>query len=324
MAEKYIFTVTEEEAKFPLKRIIKRRFSFSSRFMTKIKYQNLIKLNDETVPGWVIPKEGDIVSVSLPKEESHFEPEDIPVSVLFEDDDLLFINKQPGITVHPTKGHPSHTMANALMKYEEDTSQDFKIRFVNRLDMDTSGVLLVAKNSHAQADLNRQMAEGDTCKEYYAFCSGVIPEDELTIEAPIGSPFPGSKSRTVTPDGHPSITKVTVLKRFLPLQDEKNHLAGAHTFDAEGASLLKIRLLTGRTHQIRVHLSYIGHPLLGDELYGGDTEIFPRQALHAFSFSCIHPITKERLTVESPLPNDLTELASRLEDRSSSAAEASF
>ena len=322
--EKFSFTVSPEEEGIQLKKLVKQHFRFSSRFMTKVKYGDLLKVDGVSVPGWHPAVPGQLVEVMLPEEGSHFPPQDIPISILYEDDDLLFIDKQPGVTVHPTKGHPDGTIANGLMKLLNDRGSAFKIRFVNRLDMDTSGVLLVAKNSHAQADLNRQMAEGDTCKEYYAFCSGVIPEDDLTIEAPIGSPFPGSKSRTVTPDGHPSITKVTVLKRFLPLQDEKNHLPGAHTFDAEGASLLKIQLLTGRTHQIRVHLSYIGHPLLGDELYGGDTEIFPRQALHAFSFSCIHPITKERLTVESPLPNDLTELASRLEDRSSSAAEASF
>ena len=297
MAEKYIFTVTEEEAKFPLKRIIKRRFSFSSRFMTKIKYQNLIKLNDETVPGWVIPKEGDTVSVSLPKEESHFEPEDIPVSVLYEDDDLLFINKQPGITVHPTKGHPSHTMANALMKYEEDTGQDFKIRFVNRLDMDTSGILIVAKNSHAQAELNKQMGSEITEKKYIAVADGVIDEDEFIIDKPIGLPSPDVKERTilsVEDGGHESRTGVKVLERF------------------NDATLIECTLFTGRTHQIRVHLSSIGHPLIGDPLYGKESDLIPRQALHAFSFSLIHPVTKERLLVEAPIPDDINKLISML------------
>jgi len=266
--------------------------------MTKVKYQDLLLADGVPVPGWHTAKAGQLIEVLLPDEGSHFEPQDIPVSILYEDDDLMFIDKQPGVTVHPTKGHPDGTIANGLMKLLLERKDTFKIRFVNRLDMDTSGVLLVAKNSHAQAELNRQMSAGETEKIYTAVCSGILPEDEFTIDAPIGSPFPGSKSRAVMEDGHPSITIVSVLDRFA----------------SANASLVRIKLLTGRTHQIRVHLSHIGHPLLGDSLYGGDTSVFVRQALHASSFSCIHPITKERLTVESPLPDDLKDLISRLHD----------
>ena len=295
--DKYVFTVTEEEARFPLKRIIKKRFSFSSRFMTKIKYQNLIKLNGETVPGWVVPKVGDLVSVSLPEEASHFEPEDIPIDILYEDDDLLFINKNPGLTVHPTKGHPSHTMANALMKYELDTNQNFKIRFVNRLDMDTSGILIVAKNSYAQAELNKQMSENITEKKYTAVAEGIIEEDDFIIDKPIGLPSPDQKNREilkVEDGGYESQTGVKVLKRF------------------DDATLIECKLFTGRTHQIRVHLSSIGHPLIGDPLYGNESELIKRQALHASSFSLIHPVTKKRLLVEAPLPMDIIELIDKL------------
>ncbi len=295
--DKYTFTVTSEESKYPLKRIIKKRFSFSSRFMTKIKYQDLIRLNGEKVPGWVVPKEGDLVTISLPEEESHFEPEDIPVEVLYEDDDLLFVNKAPGITVHPTKGHPSHTMANALMKYQMDTEQNFKIRFVNRLDMDTSGVLLIAKNSHAQAELNKQMIEDITEKRYIAVAHGLMEEDEFIIDKAIGLPSPESIGRAIIPEkdgGHPSRTGIKVLKRF------------------DDATMVECTLYTGRTHQIRVHLSSIGHPLIGDSLYGGSTDSFPRQALHASYFSCIHPMKKERLQVEAPLPDDIFNLIESL------------
>ena len=311
--EKFSFTVSPEEEGLQLKKLVKQKFRFSSRFMTKVKYQDLLRVDGAAVPGWHTASAGQVVEVLRPDEDSHFDPQDIPVSILYEDDDLMFIDKQPGVTVHPTKGHPDGTIANGLMKLLIERNDTFKIRFVNRLDMDTSGVLLVAKNSHAQADLNRQMSCGETCKKYYAVCSGIISGDEFTIDAPIGSPFPGSKSRTVREDGYPSVTEVRVLRRFQPVSDGFGAETGIHTFDAEGASLLEIRLLTGRTHQIRVHLSHIGHPLLGDPLYGGDTSVFGRQALHAYSFSCVHPITKERLTVESPLPKDITELIRRLE-----------
>ena len=311
--ERFIFTAGPEDDGVELKKLVKQRFRFSSRFMTKVKYQDLLRVDGQPAPGWHKAAQGQVIEVLLPEEGSHFEPQDIPISILYEDEDLLFIDKQPGVTVHPTKGHPDGTVANGLMKLLRERSDEFKIRFVNRLDMDTSGVLLVAKNSHAQAELNRQMNTGETCKLYYAVCSGFLPEDEFTIDAPIGSPFPGSKSRAVIEGGYPSTTEVRVLRRFPPVSGEITSESGLHTFSAEGASLAEIRLLTGRTHQIRVHFAYIGHPLLGDPLYGGDTSVLGRQALHAHSFSCLRPITKERLTVESPLPEDITEMLRRLE-----------
>lgn len=300
--QKYNFKITREESEFPLKTTIKKKYRFSSRLMTKIKFQNLIKLNGVAVPGWVVPSEGDTVSVDLPDESSHFPAEDIPIEPVYEDDDLLIINKQAGVTVHPTKGHPDHTIANGIMNYMNKTGSFFKVRFINRLDMDTSGILVIGKNSHAQAELNKQMMAGTTKKEYIAVAQGIITEDDFLIDAPIGRPSPDSVARGVISEadgGYPSKTHVRVLERFA------------------SSTLVSLDLLTGRTHQIRVHLSHIGHPLLGDRLYGGDQSLFPdRQALHACSYEFDHPVTKKRLKAEARIPDDISDLINTLRSES--------
>lgn len=299
--EKLSFVVSAEESGLQVKKLIRSKYHLSARMMTKIKYGDLISVNGKREPGYFVVSEGDSVIVSIPDEKSRFEPEDIPISPIYEDEDFLIINKQAGVTVHPTKGHPDHTMANGVMKYMLDTNQSFKVRFVNRLDMDTSGVLVIAKNSMVQADLNRQMMEGSTTKEYLAVVSGNVENDSFTIDLPIGAPEPGEIGRRVVSngdEGFPSQTDVTVLQRS--------------TFDSKEYSLLRLRLLTGRTHQIRVHLSHIGHPILGDPLYGGDMSFINRQALHAERFLCTHPLKSAPLDVRAPLPIDITELLDKL------------
>ena len=279
-----------------LKSIIKEEFGFSSRMMSKIKYQHLLRLNGESVPGWVVANVGDTVTVSLPDEQSNFPPQPIPLEIVYEDADMLILNKQPGVTVHPTRGKPDGTIANGLMHYMEMTEQKFKIRFVNRLDMDTSGLLIIAKNAYCQHELSKAMKYNQVTKKYIAFTDGIIENDQFTIDLPIGRPSPDSIKRGVlAPEagGAPSITHVKVLERYV----EKN------------TTKIQVHLETGRTHQIRVHMSAIGHPLLGDWLYDGPTESFDlRQALHSYYLSFKHPITKEILTIEAPLPPDLQAL----------------
>ena len=192
---KFQYTITKEDEGMTIKTLLRSKFSFSSRLLTKLKFQHLVFLNGEEVAGWISPKEGDVLSIKLPEEKSDFPAEDIPIYPVYEDDDLLVINKQPGIIVHPTKGHPNHTIANGLMKYMEDTNQSFKIRFVNRLDMDTTGLLIVAKNSHAQDDVVKQMKANATEKRYIALASGIIEEDSFTIDLPIGRPDPDDVRR---------------------------------------------------------------------------------------------------------------------------------
>lgn len=153
----YIVTKKDREAERSVKELVRANFTFSSRLMTKLKQKHLVKLNGETMQWWITPEAGDIITVELPEEKSDFPPEDIPIAVVYEDADLLVINKQPGVVVHPTKGKPCHTIANGLMQKMLEEGENYKIRFVNRLDMNTSGLLIVAKNSHAQDALTKQM-----------------------------------------------------------------------------------------------------------------------------------------------------------------------
>ena len=308
------YTVTEEDAGLAIKDILRRRFTFSSRLMTKLKFQNLVYLNGKPAPGWIPVFPGDTLQIRLPEEHSEFPAEDIPVFPVYEDSYLLILNKQAGTAVHPTKGKPDHTIANGLMKKMEEDGETYKIRFVNRLDMNTSGLLIVAKNGFVQEEIIRQMRRNEVTKKYLAVVHGVIPEEEGTIDLPLGRPFPDQVERWVVPEeqgGSPSVTHYHVLERF------QNH------------SLVELQLETGRTHQIRIHLSYIGYPIEGDHLYCHgdpfayrkaygdihDENVSPyigRQALHAFSLAFRHPITKKRIQCQAPLPQDMKECIERI------------
>ncbi len=335
---KYIVTTEDVRQKLSIKQLVRSNFTFSSRLMTKLKQNHLVFLNGHDIQWWISPAEGDIISVLLPEEKSDFPPEDIPISVVYEDDDILVINKQPGVVVHPTKGKPCHTIANGLMKKMQGEGESYKIRFVNRLDMNTSGLLIVAKNSHAQDSLTKQMkAEAlGLHKKYKAIVVGEMPDGSGTIDLPIGRPDENEVERWVLPlekGGYPSVTHYRVLERL------------------RGHCLVELELETGRTHQIRVHLSYIGYPILGDHLYckgdpfeyrkihgdlrdaadcnsdfcintaeGEDknaaqrrsqdckeilSDLIGRQALHAYSLTLRHPVTGEILHLEAPLPSDM-------------------
>lgn len=286
---KYNHTVTDSDIGLSINQIIKANFKFSSRFKTKMKFQKLVDLNGTPTPGFITPEVGDEISIRLPEETSNFPAEDIPIDVLYEDDNLMFINKQPGLIVHPTKGHPFHTIANGLMKYMLNNGQKYKIRFANRIDMDTSGIVIVAKNANSQNDISLQMRENLVHKQYMAIVNGVIRDDEFTIDKPIGRPNEESIQRKVLSEGgKDAITDVKVLERFY------------------NNTLVEVTLHTGRTHQIRVHLAHIGHPITGDHLYEGDAPaLIDRQALHAAKMIVNHPMTGEKLEIEAPLPDDM-------------------
>ncbi|HHW94709.1 MAG TPA: RluA family pseudouridine synthase [Mogibacterium sp.] len=285
---KYKHIVTEDEVGLTVHELLRKNFRFSSRFRTKIKFNSLVDLNGNVSPGYIRPKAGDIISIRLPEERSDFLPEDIPLDVLFEDEDLLILNKQSGVVVHPTKGHPSHTIANGLMKYMDDTNQTFKIRFANRIDMDTTGIIVVAKNSNVQNDISNQMKNGLVVKKYLAIVHGRVEKDHFKINLPIGRPSQESICRAVMKNGgKDAVSEIKVLSRF------------------NEYSFIEITLHTGRTHQIRVHLSHIGHPIIGDELYDGSTELIQRQALHAYRIEFIHPVTQKEIIIEAGMPTDM-------------------
>ena len=299
---KYEHTVTNEESGLTINQILRMNYKFSSRFRTKMKYQSLVDLNGTPTPGYVRPGVGDVIGVRLPDETSDFTPEDIPLDIVYEDDDLIIVNKQAGIIVHPTKGHPEHTIANAVMKYMEDSGQSFKVRFANRIDMDTTGIIIVAKNANAQNDLASQMRRNTVVKKYYALIEGNIAEDHFTVELPVGRPDQVSIRRAVMEEGgKDAFSEFNTIERF---PSEKY---GDHT-------LVEVILHTGRTHQIRVHLSHIGHPIAGDELYEGKTSLIHRQALNAYYIEFDHPMTKERVSFETDIPEDIKEAIKALKN----------
>jgi 23S rRNA pseudouridine1911/1915/1917 synthase len=189
-------------------------------------------------------------------------------------------------------------MANGIMKYMLDNHKHFKIRFINRLDMDTSGLLAIAKNSHCQDDLSKQMSENGVMKKYVAVVKGLITEEEGTVDLPIDREHVDHVKRAVIDDGYPSVTHYRVLERF-----------------QKGYTLVELVLETGRTHQIRVHMSHIGHPIVGDVLYGeASVWLIERQALHAKYLSFRHPVTGQQLELEAPLPDDMQRLLDKIRE----------
>ena len=280
-----------------------------------MKYQKLVDLNGTPTPGYVKPEVGDIIGVRLPEEVSEFPPEDIPLDIIYEDDDLIIINKQPGIIVHPTKGHPDHTIANGVMKYMADSGQSFKVRFANRIDMDTSGIIIIAKNANAQNDISSQMRRNSVVKKYIALVEGDVKAYEMDgitkvndnhffIDLPIGRPDAVSIQRCymrVEDGGKDARSEIKVLERY----NSKQY--GPHT-------LVEVTLHTGRTHQIRVHLTHIGHPIAGDALYGGKPDLISRQALHAYYIEFDHPHTKDRVSFNCNYPSDMKNAVSKVND----------
>ena len=307
---KYNHTVTEEELGMTINEILRANYKFSARFKTKMKFQSLVDLNGVPTKGFIKPNLFDVISVRLPEETSDFPPEDIPLDIVYEDDDIIAINKQPGIIVHPTHGHPTGTVANAVMKYMADTNQSFKVRFANRIDMDTTGIIIVAKNANAQDAISNQMRAGTTVKKYKALVHGII-ENDMTINLPVGRPTQESIQREVMYEGgKDAVTDVHVLKIFREdersiTSDNPEGLTEPLNFRVKGDyTLVELTIHTGRTHQIRVHLSHIGHPIIGDELYGGSPDLIDRQALHAYYLGLKHPHTGEDMVITADIPQD--------------------
>lgn len=285
------YTAIEKDNDLMIKDILQRRLNLSSRLLRKLKNNQGVYKNGEPVFLNVKVKKGDVIDVVFPEEYSNFEPEDIPIEAVYEDEYLLVINKQPNVVVHPTKSHLNGTIANGLMNYMLSKKDTYKIRFVNRLDRDTSGLLIIGKNSFVQEELSQQMKEDLVIKKYIAILEGCMEKDEGIIQQPIKK-NPGEMVRVISEEGQDSITIYKVLERL-----------------GTDYTVAEILLKTGRTHQIRVHMAYMGYPVVGDELYGKDNKsTMKRQALHAAYLSFIHPKTGERIEVEAGLPEDMQEL----------------
>ena len=213
-----------------------------------------------------------------------------PLDLIWEDEDVVVVNKPPGLLVHPSHGHFADTLGNFLMYHYQQTGQDCDFHPVHRLDKGTSGLLVVAKHPHAQEQLKQQLHTEAFRRVYLAICDGQPPAPSGTVDAPIGL-APDSRARAVCPDGQSARTHYRVLQSW------------------EGGSLVELQLDTGRTHQIRVHMAHLGCPLTGDFLYGTEQpEKIARPALHSHQLSFTHPITGEHLAFTQPLPEDMAAL----------------
>ena len=294
------FRIEPEHNGLKVMEVMLEHMALSVRQVRGAKLRKDVLLNGRPVSVNAFVRAGDLITYQMETEENYFEPQALPIEVVFENEDLLLINKQPFIVVHPTKSYPSGTIGNGIAAYFQGRGINPKIRFINRLDRDTSGLLLIAKNPYAQHVVTEQMKRDEVEKRYLAVVHGRIDQEEGTIDAPIGRPDEAQVERAVMEEGpglgQRSVTHFWVRERF-----------------AE-ATLVEVRLETGRTHQIRVHFSHLGHPLVGDTLYHTPSEWINRQALHAFKLCFRLPRTKENLCFEAPLPKDFNDLLQALRE----------
>ena len=264
--------------------------------------QDLIKKGKATIGGKSIKanyrlRNGDNVVLNIPKPEPlEILPENIPLDILYEDNDVILVNKPKGMVVHPAAGHYSGTLVNALLYHCKDNLSGIngvlRPGIVHRIDMDTTGVIIACKNDNAHQNIAKQLAEHSITRRYVAIVNGNLKEDEGVVDAPIARAKNDRKKMAVDKDGKTAVTHYKVLERI------KNY------------TYIECVLETGRTHQIRVHMSYINHPLLGDEIYSGKKESMKLQGqcLHAMVLGFIHPTTNEYMEFKAPIPEYFNEI----------------
>lgn len=259
-----------------------------------------VTVNNKTVKANYKLRTGDIVTMNIPESVPlEIIPQNIPLDILYEDDDVIVINKPQGMVVHPAPGHYTDTLVNALLYHCGDSLSGIngimRPGIVHRIDMDTSGVIMAAKNNNAHRSLALQLAEHSITRKYNAIVYNNIKEDEGTIDKPLGRNPSDRKKMAVIPGGRRAVTHYRVLDRL-----------GKFTY-------IEAQLETGRTHQIRVHMTYAGHPLLGDSVYGPKKQPFnlKGQVLHARVLGFVHPVTGEYMEFESPLPEYFQKLLER-------------
>lgn len=274
---KLTFAADVSEGGMRMSEYLKRNLGFSSSLVTKVKFGG-VTLNGEVVTMRATVNTGDVISVDFPEEDSeNLVPMDIPIEVLYEDEHILAVNKPRDMPTHPSRGNHLPTLANAVSAY---LGEPFVFRAVNRLDRGTSGIVIIAKNPLAAALLGRAMKDRKFHKKYIATVSGIPKESHGIIDAPIARECEGNIKRVVREDGKRAITEYQVTK-----------------ITEEGNALCEITLHTGRTHQIRVHFAHIGHPLVGDFLYGEETG--DGYSLTCSEISFPHPITNEIISIKN-------------------------
>lgn len=300
------YTVEEKLSGMRLDKFLTEIYPEQTRsFLQKLVKSGEIKVNGKSVTkaGFVVER-GDQVYASIPAPQAvEIEAENIPLDILYEDADVLIVNKPKGMVVHPSAGHYSGTLVNAIMYHCADSlsgiNGEIRPGIVHRIDMDTTGALIICKNDSAHVDIAEQIKDHTVTRRYRGIVCGIVKEDEGTIEGAIGRhPTQRKKMAINEKNGKPAITHYKVLQRF-----------AKYTY-------MEFCLETGRTHQIRVHMASIGHPLLGDELYGNPKNLAMKglqgQTLHAMVIGFVHPSTHEYMEFEAPLPEYFQKLLQKL------------
>ncbi|GAP00196.1 RluA family pseudouridine synthase [Fructobacillus ficulneus] len=292
MADAQTIVITADQAGGRLDAVLSQAdLTYSRSALANLIKAGCVLVNGQTVKRSYVVKEADEIVITPPEtKETALEAENIPLDIVYEDDDLLVVNKPQGMVVHPAPGHPGGTLVNALLYHAplSTINGEFRPGIVHRIDRDTSGLLMVAKNDAAHQALAAELKAHKTQRIYYALVRGNFTENEGTIDAPLGRHPKDRQKQAVIAGGREAVTHFKVVERF------------------QGYTLLELALETGRTHQIRVHLAYIGHPVIGDNVYGHQDKILniklPGQLLHAKTLVLTQPQTQETLRFDSELP----------------------
>lgn len=275
--------------------IAKQDVELSRSMIQKLLEDNKITVNGKCEKASYKVQLNDEIKIEIDKpKEIKLEAQDIPLDIIYEDNDILVVNKPKGLVVHPANGNPNGTLVNAIMAICKDSLSgiggELRPGIVHRLDKDTSGLLIVAKNDRAHINMSEQIKDRKVKKTYIALVRGIIAENEATINMPIGRSTKDRKKMAVNKNGKEAITHFKVLNRY--------------TTSKASYTLLEVKIDTGRTHQIRVHMAEIGHPVIGDMVYSNGKNEFgiEGQCLHAQKLEFCHPITGEKMSFEAPLP----------------------
>ena len=282
------YVVKQEDINKTINKILEERFELSNRLFSKLIKNKRITVNNINIDTRQNAKIEDIIKIDLNYNEdnSNIVSKKMALDIVFEDDGILLLNKPAGIAVHPSILHYEDSLASGVKYYFENSGIHKKIRPVNRLDLNTSGLIVFAKNEYVQESLIRQMKNNNFTKEYLAIITGTLDNKKGKIDVPISRKENSIIERCVSEKGQRAITEYEVIK------------------NSKDMSLVKCKLLTGRTHQIRVHMAYIGHPLLGDTLYGTESTLIKRQALHCYKIAFIHPVSHKKLEFKIDMPKE--------------------
>lgn len=282
------YVVEEKDKNKTVNQIINEEFNLSNRLFNKLIKNKRILINNKSIDTRKEPNVKDIICIDLNYNEdnSNIISKQMDLDIVYEDDATIIIDKPRGIAVHPSISHYEDSLASGVKYYFESTGINKKIRPVNRLDLNTSGLIIFAKNEYVQENLIKQMQTRTFKKEYIAIVLGTFEKKKGKIDAPIVRKEGSIIERCVSEEGQKAVTEYEVIR------------------EVGNSSLVKCNLLTGRTHQIRVHMAYIGHPLLGDGLYGTKSNLIDGQALHCNKLSFLHPATNESIEITSDLEHE--------------------